>query len=442
MRIRLSEHFTYKKLIRFVLPTVFMMIVTSVYGIVDGFFVSNCVGKNAFAAVNLIMPVLMALGAFGFMIGTGGSALVAKTLGEGDAKKANKYFSMLIYVTVIFSLIVTVIGFIFMPNIAKALGANDLIINDCVLYGRILITTVSFFMLQNSFQSFLVTAGKSNFGLVISVIAGLSNMVLDFVLIYLLDLGVVGAAAASAFSQVVGAVIPLIYFARKNNSLLHLVKTKIQLKPIGAACVNGSSEMLTNLSTSLVSMIYNFQLMKIAAENGVSAYGVIMYVSLIFMSFFFGYSIGINPVVGYNFGAKNTNELKNVLKKSLVLTSVVSLAMTALAVSLLGAIAKIFVGYDAELCDLTSNALKIYSLSFLVCGFNIFSSAFFTGLNNGKISALISFLRTLVFQIAAVLVLPVFIGINGIWLAITVAEILTLIVTIVCLAANKRKYNY
>lgn len=442
MRIRLSEHFTYKKLIRFVLPTVFMMIVTSVYGIVDGFFVSNCVGKNAFAAVNLIMPVLMALGAFGFMIGTGGSALVAKTLGEGDAKKANKYFSMLIYVTVIFSLIVTVIGFIFMPNIAKALGANDLIINDCVLYGRILITAVSFFMLQNSFQSFLVTAGKSNFGLVISVIAGLSNMVLDFVLIYLLDLGVAGAAAASAFSQVVGAVIPLIYFARKNNSLLHLVKTKIQLKPIGAACVNGSSEMLTNLSTSLVSMIYNFQLMKIAAENGVSAYGVIMYVSLIFMSFFFGYSIGINPVVGYNFGAKNTNELKNVLEKSLVLTSVVALAMTALAVSLSGAIAKIFVGYDAELCDLTSNALKIYSLSFLVCGFNIFSSAFFTGLNNGKISALISFLRTLVFQIAAVLVLPVFIGINGIWLAITVAEILTLIVTIVCLAANKRKYNY
>lgn len=442
MRIRLSEHFTYKKLIRFVLPTVFMMIVTSVYGIVDGFFVSNCVGKNAFAAVNLIMPVLMALGAFGFMIGTGGSALVAKTLGEGDAKKANKYFSMLIYVTVIFSLIVTVIGFIFMPNIAKALGANDLIINDCVLYGRILITAVGFFMLQNSFQSFLVTAGKSNFGLVISVIAGLSNMVLDFVLIYLLDLGVAGAAAASAFSQVVGAVIPLIYFVRKNNSLLHLVKTKIQLKPIGAACVNGSSEMLTNLSISLVSMIYNFQLMKIAAENGVSAYGVIMYVSFIFMSFFFGYSIGINPVVGYNFGAKNTNELKNVLKKSLVLTSVVSFAMTALAVSLSGAIAKIFVGYDAELCDLTSNALKIYSLSFLVCGFNIFSSAFFTGLNNGKISALISFLRTLVFQIAAVLVLPVFIGINGIWLAITVAEILTLIVTIVCLAANKRKYNY
>lgn len=442
MRIRLSEHFTYKKLIRFVLPTVFMMIVTSVYGIVDGFFVSNCVGKNAFAAVNLIMPVLMALGAFGFMIGTGGSALVAKTLGEGDAKKANQYFSMLIYVTVIFSLIVTVIGFIFMPNIAKALGANDLIINDCVLYGRILITAVGFFMLQNSFQSFLVTAGKSNFGLVISVIAGLSNMVLDFVLIYLLDFGVAGAAAASAFSQVVGAVIPLIYFARKNNSLLHLVKTKIQLKPIGAACVNGSSEMLTNLSTSLVSMIYNFQLMKIAAENGVSAYGVIMYVSLIFMSFFFGYSIGINPIVGYHFGAKNTNELKNVLKKSLVLTSVVSLAMTALAVSLAGAIAKIFVSYDAELCDLTSNALKIYSLSFLVCGFNIFSSAFFTGLNNGKISALISFLRTLVFQIAAVLVLPVFIGINGIWLAITVAELLTLIVTIVCLAANKRKYNY
>lgn len=442
MKIKLSDHFTYKNLLKFIMPTVFMMIVTSVYGIVDGFFVSNFVGKNAFAAVNLIMPVLMAIGAFGFMIGTGGSALVAKTLGEGKKEKANQYFSMLTYVIIIFSLVITIIGFIFMPQIARALGASDLIIDDCILYGRILIAAEIFFMLQNSFQSFLVTAGKATFGLIISITAGISNIILDFVLVYVFDFGIEGAAAATVFSQIVGGLIPFIYFAKKNNSLLRLVKTKIQLKPLGKACLNGSSEMLTNLSTSLVSIVYNFQLMKIAAENGVSAYGVIMYVSIIFMSFFFGYAIGVNPIIGYNYGAKNSAELKNVLKKSLVLTSIVSVVMVVAAVLLSGTISKIFVGYDAELHALTSNALKLYSFSFLVCGFNIFSSAFFTGLNNGVVSAVISFTRTLVFQVAAVMLLPIFFGINGIWLAITAAESATLILTIIFFVTNRKKYNY
>lgn len=442
MKIKLSDHFTYKNLFKFIMPTIFMMIVTSIYGIVDGFFVSNFVGKNAFAAVNLIMPVLMAIGAFGFMIGTGGSALVAKTLGEGQKEKANQYFSMLTYVIIIFSLIITIIGFIFMPQIARALGASDLIIDDCILYGRILIAAEIFFMLQNSFQSFLVTAGKATFGLIISIAAGISNIILDFVLVYVFDFGIEGAAAATVFSQIVGGLIPFIYFARKNDSLLRLVKTKIQLKPLGKACLNGSSEMLTNLSTSLVSIVYNFQLMKIAAENGVSAYGVIMYVSIIFMSFFFGYAIGVNPIIGYNYGAKNSAELKNVLKKSLVLTSIVSVTMIVAAVLLSGAISKIFVGYDAELHDMTSNALKLYSLSFLVCGFNIFSSAFFTGLNNGVVSAVISFTRTLVFQVAAVILLPMILGINGIWLSVAVAESLTLVLTVVFFVTNKKKYNY
>ena len=442
MKIKLSDHFTYKNLLKFIMPTIFMMIVTSIYGIVDGFFVSNFVGKNAFAAVNLIMPVLMAIGAFGFMIGTGGSALVAKTLGEGKREKANQYFSMLTYVIIIFSLVITIIGFIFMPQIAMALGASDLIIDDCILYGRILIAAEIFFLLQNSFQSFLVTAGKATFGLIISIAAGISNIVLDFVLVYVFDFGIEGAAAATVFSQIVGGLIPFIYFARKNDSLLRLVKTKIQLKPLGKACLNGSSEMLTNLSTSLVSIVYNFQLMKIAAENGVSAYGVIMYVSIIFMSFFFGYAIGVNPIIGYNYGAKNSAELKNVLKKSLVLTSIVSVVMVVAAVLLSGTISKIFVGYDAELHDMTSNALKLYSLSFLVCGFNIFSSAFFTGLNNGVVSAIISFTRTLVFQVAAVILLPMLFGINGIWLSVAVAESLTLVLTIVFLLTNRKKYNY
>lgn len=442
MKINLSDHFTYKKLLKFVMPTIFMMIVTSVYGIVDGFFVSNFVGKNAFAAVNLIMPVLMAIGAFGFMIGTGGSALVAKTLGEGDKEKANRYFSMLIYITVIFSVVVTVAGYILMPQIANALGASSLIIDDCILYGRILILTIGFFMLQNSFQSFLVTAEKAIFGLVISIASGVCNIVLDFLLVYVFDFGIYGAAAATALSQVLGAVIPLIYFSKKNDSLFRFVKTKIEIKPLLKACANGMSEMLTNLSTSLVSMIYNFQLMKIAAENGVSAYGVVMYVSFIFMAFFFGYAIGVNPIVGYNYGAKNSAELKNVLKKSLLFTGIVAVCMTIISVAFSGVIAKVFVGYDAELCSMTSNAMKLYLLSFLLCGFNIFASAFFTGLNNGRVSAIISIMRTLIFQTASVLILPVFLGINGIWLAIAVAEFITLVFTSVFLVTNRKKYNY
>ncbi|MDE5984489.1 MAG: MATE family efflux transporter, partial [Eubacterium sp.] len=431
MKLKLSDHFTYKSLIRFVLPTIFMMIVTSIYSIVDGFFVSNFVGKNAFAAVNLIMPVLLGIGAFGFMIGTGGSALVAKTLGEGDHKKANRYFSMLTYVIIIFSLVVSIICFIFMPQISRALGASDLIFDDCVLYGRILISVECFFMLQNSFQSFLVTAGKSGFGLGISISAGLCNIILDFLLVYVFDFGIAGAAAATAFSQIVGGIIPVIYFARKNDSLLRLVKTKIELKALGKACLNGLSEMLTNLSNSIVSILYNLQLIKLAAEDGISAYGVVMYISFIFMAFFFGYAIGVNPIIGYNYGAQNNTELKNVLKKSLVVTSIVSVAMITIAITLSNPISNIFVGYDAQLHDITSNALKIYSFSFLLCGFNIFSSAFFTGLNNGVVSAIISFTRTLIFQVTAVMILPIFLGINGIWLAITAAESATLILTII-----------
>lgn len=442
MRISLSDHFSYKKLLKFVFPTVIMMLVSSVYTIVDGFFISTVVGKTAFAAVNLIMPIIMALGAFGFMIGTGGSALVAMTLGEGKNKLANEYFSMLIKTIIIFGVFISIIAFIFMEQLALLLGATDTMLADCVLYGRILVIAITMFMLQNSFQSFLVVAEKPKFGLIVSLMAGATNIVLDFVAVYLLEWGIFGAALATAISQTVGGLVPMIYFIRKNNSLLQLVRTKIKLNIIGRTCVNGSSEMLTNLSVSLVSMLYNFQLMNIAGENGVAAYGVIMYVSFIFMAFFFGYSVGMGPIVGYHYGAKNQTELKNIFKKSIVLTSITAFIMTTLSFVLSGVLSTLFVGYDAELTQMTANGLKLYSISFLICGFNIFGSAFFTALNNGLLSALISFLRTLVFQVVAVLVLPIILGINGIWLSIIAAEALSLIVTLFLLAANKKKYQY
>ena len=442
MTVSLSDHFSYQKLLRFVAPSILMMIVTSIYSIVDGFFVSNFVGKNPFAALNLIFPVIMALAAFGFMIGTGGSALIAKTLGEGKKDEANGIFSMLVVVLAVGGAILSGTCILLLRPISYAVGATELTIDDCMLYGRVLLISLPFFMLQNSFQSFLATAEKPHFGLRVTVFAGLTNMVLDFLLVYVFPFGLLGAALATAFSQIVGALIPLVYFLRPNDSPLRLTRPRFDFRALGKACYNGSSEMVSNLSTSLVGVLYNIQLMAIAQENGVSAYGVIMYVSFIFMAFFFGYSIAVTPVVGYHYGAENHFELKSLLKKSLTVTLISSLVMTAFSILLASPIARIFVGYDAELCEMTVIALRLYALSFLVCGFNIFGSAFFTGLNNGTASALISFLRTLVFQVAAVLLLPRVLGIDGIWLAITAAEALTLLVTAALFLAGRRKYHY
>ena len=442
MTVSLSDHFSYQKLLRFVAPSILMMIVTSIYSIVDGFFVPNFVGKNPFAALNLIFPVIMALAAFGFMIGTGGSALIAKTLGEGKKDEANGIFSMLVVVLAVGGAILSGTCILLLRPISYAVGATELTIDDCMLYGRVLLISLPFFMLQNSFQSFLATAEKPHFGLRVTVFAGLTNMALDFLLVYVFPFGLLGAALATAFSQIVGALIPLVYFLRPNDSPLRLTRPRFDFRALGKACYNGSSEMVSNLSTSLVGVLYNIQLMAIAQENGVSAYGVIMYVSFIFMAFFFGYSIAVTPVVGYHYGAENHAELKSLLKKSLTITLISSLVMTVSSIALASPIARIFVGYDAELCEMTVNALRLYALSFLVCGFNIFGSAFFTGLNNGTASALISFLRTLVLQVAAVLLLPRVLGIDGIWLAITAAEALTLLVTAALFLAGRRKYHY
>lgn len=440
--VSLSEHFTYKKLLRFVLPCIVMMIVTSVYTIVDGFFVSNYAGKNAFTALNLIYPVLMALGALGFMIGTGGSALVSFTIGEGKKEKANQIFTMLICTIVVAGAVLSAAVFVFIRPIACALGATEAIVDDCVLYGRILLASNVFFMMQNSYQSFLVTAERATFGLVISIASGIMNIILDYVLVCVLNLGIGGAAAATAGSQIVGALIPTVYFLRPNKSLLHFAKTRLDLQPLGKACSNGASEMMTNLSASVVGMLYNWQLINIAGEDGVAAYGVIMYIAFIFMAFFFGYAVGCGPLTGYHYGAGNHNELKNLLHKSLVLTSAAAILMTAASELLAMPLAKIFVGYDKNLCQMTNRGMMIFSLSFLLCGYNIFGSAFFTGLNNGKISAFISFMRTLVFQVAAIFVLPALIGLDGIWSSVVAAEGLTLILTVFFLITQKKRYHY
>ena len=442
MRIQLSDHFSYGRLISFTLPSIVMMIFTSIYSVVDGLFVSNFVGKTPFAAINLIMPILIILGALGFMIGTGGSAIVAKTLGEGDPARANRYFSMLVYTTVVGGAVLAAAGELSLPIVSELLGAEGAMLQDCILYGRIILAALPAFMLQNVFQSFMITAEKSRLGLAVTVAAGLTNMVLDFVFIVPLGWGLAGAAIATAISQVIGGAVPIVYFARKNDSLLRLTKAKFEGRILLRTCTNGSSELMSNISASIVTMLYNFQLMRLAGEDGIAAYGVVMYVNFVFSAIFIGYSIGAAPVIGYHYGAQNHAELKNLSRRSLVLVVISGVAMTVLAELLAQPLTHVFVGYDAGLYALTVRGFMLYSISFLVSGVNIFGSAFFTALNNGLVSAAISFLRTLVFQVAVVLLLPLLLGIDGIWLAIVAAELLALAVTLVFFIVKRKQYHY
>ncbi len=442
MKIKLSDHFTYSKLLRFVFPSIIMMVFTSIYGVVDGLFVSNFAGKTAFASINLVMPFVMILGGIGFMIGTGGTALVSKVLGEGKKEKANEIFTMMIIFTLLLGALLSVIGVISMPWVAKFLGATEEMMADCVLYGRIVTGFTVAFMLQNVFQSFLIAAEKPKLGLLSTVLAGITNMALDAIFIIVFKWGVAGAAIATGLSQCVGGIFPLIYFSRKNSSLLRLTKTKLEIKPILNACGNGSSELMNNISSSVVSMIYNFQLMKYVGEDGVSAYGVLMYVQFIFVAIYIGYAIGCAPITGYHFGARNHNELKNMLRKSSFLSAVSGVVLTILAIALSSPLAKLFVGYDKELYELTRHAFRLFAYSFLLAGFNIFTSSFFTALNNGAVSAAISFMRTLIFQTSSVLMLPIFLGVDGIWWAITVAEVFAFILSLTFLFAKRKKYHY
>lgn len=442
MNIQLSDHFTYRRLIRFVIPSVAMMILTSIYGVVDGLFVSNFVGKTPFAAVNLVIPFTMILGAFGFMLGTGGTALVAKTLGEGRQEEANRIFSMLIYFALGLGVLLTIFGIAVLKGIVIKMGADDAMLRHCMIYGRIVLLGIPFYMLQNMFQNFLIAAEKPQLGLIVTIAAGVTNMVLDALFIAVLGWGVAGAAAATALGQCVGGLVPFVYFARKNSSKLSLVKTRLMGGALFHACTNGSSELVSNVSMSLVGMLYNLQLMKFAGENGVAAYGVIMYVNFIFIAIFLGYAYGSAPIVAFNYGARRTEELQNVLKKSLKLILGTGISLFLIATVFAGVLSGLFVGYDAELYRLTVRGFHLYAISFLLCGFNIYGSSFFTALNNGVVSAAISFLRTVVFEVAAILILPVFFGVDGIWCAITVAELASILSTIGAFSALRRRYQY
>lgn len=442
MAIKLSDHFTYKKLLRFVFPSIMMMICTSIYSIVDGYFVSNYVGKTAFSAVNLTMPILIIMGAIGFMLGAGGTAIVAKVLGEGDREKANRIFSFMVYALILGGVITTLICLPLLRPVLTLLGATGEMLELAVLYSQIIIAANTFFMVQNLFQSFFIAAEKPKLGLYVTILAGVTNIVLDLLLVGILNFGIAGAAIATITSQFVGCIIPIIYFAKPNSSLLRFTKPLWDMKILLKACGNGSSEFMNNVAASVVSMLFNFQLLKYQGENGLAAYGTIMYVNFIFAAIFFGYAMGSAPVISFHYGAGNPKELHNLYKKSLTVMTVGGVIMAI--VSFCGAVpfSKLFVGYDQTLMNLTVQGFRLYAVTFALMGINVFSSAFFTALNNGIVSATISFLRTFLFQTVAILTLPLLFHTNGIWLATATAELLALAASIFFFANQKKKYGY
>ena len=443
-QIQLSDHFTYGRLLRFTLPSIGMMIFTSIYSVVDGFFVSNFAGKTPFAAVNMIFPLLMMLSTVGFMFGTGGSAIVAIALGKKKKTQANRYFSLFVYISFGLGILLAALSILFLRPISQLLGAQGQMLEDCVVYGRIILLALPFNILQFLFQSFFVTAEKPQLGLWITLSSGFTNMVLDAVLVILLPqpYKLAGAAVATAMSQVVGGGVPLLYFGRKNSSILRLGKTGFDGNALLKACINGSSEFMSNISMNVVGMLYNIQLLHYAGEDGVAAYGVMMYVSFIFAAAFIGYSIGTAPIFGYNVGAQNHRELQGLLKKSLWMIGLFGIGMIVIGIAFARPLAAVFVGYDEALTDMTVWGFRIFALSFLFMGYAIFGSGFFTALGDGVTSAIISFLRTLVFQVAAVLLLPVIWGIDGIWWSIVVAEGMAVVFSALFLLLKRKKYHY
>ena len=440
--IQLSDHFTRKRLLRFSLPSIIMMVFTSIYGVVDGYFVSNYTGKTPFAAVNLVMPFLMVMGSVGFMFGTGGGALIAKTMGEGKAEKARELFSLTVYASIVCGLVLTGAGLLLLRPFARLMGAESELLENSLLYGTINLIALPFYILQYEFQCLFATAEKPKLGLYVTVAAGVTNMVLDWLFVAVLPWGLAGAAAATAASQFIGGLFPLIYFSRRNSSRLRLTRCPIQLRPLSRICANGSSELMSNISMSVVSMLYNVQLMQYAGEDGIAAYGVLMYVSMIFQAIFIGYAVGTAPIISYHYGAQNQSELKSLLRKGVSLIAVGALCMFAAGELFSAPLSRLFVAYDEGLLQMTTHAFSIFSFSFLFSGFAINGSSFFTALNDGLTSALISFLRTLVFQAAAVLLFPLLWGLDGIWLSIAAAEVMAVAVTLFFLLKKRKKYGY
>ncbi len=442
MKIKLSDHFTYGKLLRFTLPSIVMMICTSIYSVVDGLFVSNLVGENALSAVNIMFPPAMIVGAVGFMLGAGGSAIVARTMGEGKQELANQYFTMIILCVLGAGVALSALALLFVEPIARLAGASDLLMDDCLAYGTVILGGSFVFMLQVTFQTFFVTAELPKMGLFFALASGATNITLDYLFIGVLKLGVVGAAWGTVLGYGLGGLLPLLYFLKPAKGALRLCPTRLYLRELKNACVNGSSELMSNLSSSLIGILYNIQLMRLVGESGVAAFSVMMYVDFSFAAVFLGFSMGSGPIVSYHYGAGNVVELKSILRKSLTVIGAAAVLMVALAELLSRPLAMAFVGYSPALMEMTVHGFRIFAWGYLFSGLGIYGSSFFTSLCYGVVSALISFLRTFLFRGGMVLLLPLFLELDGIWLAGVAADLLGAFTAGALIWKYRKQYHY
>ena len=441
-QIQLSDHFTYGRLLRFVFPSIVMLIFTSIYSVVDGLFVSNLVGDNALAAINIVWPLAMMVGAFGFMLGSGGSAEIARAMGQGEPERARRYFTSLVLAVIAIGTVLSVLCCLFMEELSRLFGASDLLLEDCVTYGFIMLAGSVPFMLQSCFQSYLLAAERPKLGLWLTVAAGLTNAVLDYVFIGLMDMGVAGAAWATVAGYLVGGIIPLLYFLLPNKSPLRFTRTHAYPRMLMKSCANGSSELMTNISASAVNVLYNIQVMHLAGEAGVAALSIILYVNFVFISAFIGLGMGAAPLFSYHYGRGNTDELKSLFRKCITVLTVLSVTMAVTSQVFNEPLTRLFVDFDQSLVDMTVHGFRIFAVSFLFAGTNIFGSMFFTALGDGLDSALISFLRTLLFQCGAIWLLPRLWGLDGVWVATTAAELMAICVTVSLFLLRRKRYGY
>lgn len=444
MKIELSGHYSYSRILKTCIPSVLMILTTSVYSIVDGLFVSNFAGTTSFAALNIIWPAIATVAAFGLMFGTGGSALVAMVIGQDDRDRANGIFTMLIRAMLILGAVCGTLLFIFMRPVSIWLGADEAMLPDCIRYGRILVCAMPAFMSQMAFNSFFMTAEKPQLGTLLTVICGITNIAFDALFIVVFGWGLTGAAIATVLGMAVGGIYPLYYFSSKkrNTTKLKFVKADTDWHCIVRCCSNGLSEYVGNIALNIVSMCYNLQLMKLIGQDGVAVYGILMYIGYVYASVYIGYNIAVSPIVSFNYGAQNHDELKSLLRKSIVILLVAGTILTGLSEILSSPMAGIFVGYDPGLKALTARAIRIYMISFMICGLNMFVSAWFTALNNGIVSACAAFARTLVFEMGAIFILPLLLGLDGVWLAVDVADMLALVLAVILLSTFRKRYNY
>ena len=445
----LNKHWTKFQLLKYAFPSIVMMFTISVYEIIDGFFISNFIDSTSFAAVNLVFPFLMILASFGMMIGSGSSAIIANKMGENKPQVANRYFSMFVYFLIICGILLSVIGIFVTKPVVILLGAEDYLLDVATYYGLMSLISMPAYILQTAFLTFYNTAGKPKMGLITAIISGVTIFVLDFVFVAILNFGINGILIATITTEYVSAIIPICYFARKKNkSLLRFVGPKEAFKNqnpssialILKSCLNGSSEAVQEIAASLVILLCMFQINKFIGEDGLVAYGIIDYAWIVFNSFYLGFAVAVAPLMSYQQGADNRAEMKNLLKCGLTIIIIASIVSFALSILLAPVIAGVFVSYDPHLAEYSVYAFRIYSISFLFAGISIYGSSVFTSLGDGLTSALIAFLRTLVFEAAALLILPEIIGSDGIWFAIGFAEVLATILTIVFLCVKRKKF--